>query len=79
MSTDIVSAMSRALVLNASYEPLSVVPSRRAAVLVLLHKADVLHGTGEALHSEHLEVPVPSVSASPTMRPPQTFPRRASL
>ena len=53
--------MSRALVLNASYEPLSVVPSRRAAVLVLDHKADVLHGTGEALRSEHLEVPVPSV------------------
>ena len=29
-------------------------PSRRAAVLVLGHKADVLHDTGEALHSEHL-------------------------
>jgi 5-methylcytosine-specific restriction endonuclease McrA len=53
--------MSRALVLNATYEPLCVVPSRRAVVLVLDHKADVLHDTGEALHSEHLEVPVPSV------------------
>jgi 5-methylcytosine-specific restriction endonuclease McrA len=53
--------MSRALVLNATYEPLCVVPSRRAAVLVLGHKADVLHDTGEALHSEHLSVPVPSV------------------
>jgi 5-methylcytosine-specific restriction endonuclease McrA len=53
--------MSRALVLNASFEPLCVVPSRRAAVLVLSHKAEVLHDTGEALHSEHLTVPVPSV------------------
>lgn len=53
--------MSRALVLNASYEPLSVVPSRRAAVLVLDHKADILHDTGEALRSEHLELAVPSV------------------
>jgi 5-methylcytosine-specific restriction endonuclease McrA len=53
--------MSRALVLNATYEPLCVVPSRRAAVLVLDHKAEVLHDTGAALHSEHLTVPVPSV------------------
>jgi len=53
--------MSRALVLNASFEPLCVVPSRRAAVLVLSRKAEVLHDTGEALHSEHLTVPVPSV------------------
>lgn len=53
--------MSRALVLNATYEPLCVVPSRRAAVLVLGSKADVLHDTGEALHSERLVVPVPSV------------------
>jgi 5-methylcytosine-specific restriction endonuclease McrA len=53
--------MSRALVLNATYEPLCVVPSRRAAVLVLDHKAEVLHDTGAALHSEHLTVPIPSV------------------
>ena len=53
--------MSRALVLNATYEPLCVVPSRRAAVLVLGHKADILHDTGEALHSEHLTIAVPSV------------------
>ena len=36
-------------------------PSRRAAVLVLGHKADILHDTGEALHSEHLTLAVPSV------------------
>ncbi|MGV3758376.1 MAG: HNH endonuclease [Actinomycetota bacterium] len=53
--------MSGALVLNATYEPLSVVPIRRAVVLVLAERAEVLHDTGEALHSEHLTVPVPSV------------------
>lgn len=53
--------MLRALVLNATYEPLCVVPSRRAAVLVLGHKADVLHGTGESLRSERLTLAVPSV------------------
>ena len=53
--------MSRALVLNATYEPLSVVPSRRAVVLVLDRKAELLHDTGAALHSEHLTLAVPSV------------------
>mgnify|MGYP001597598540 FL=1 len=53
--------MSGALVLNATYEPLCIVPSRRAAVLVLAERAEILHDTGQALHSEHLTVPVPSV------------------
>lgn len=47
--------------LNATYEPLSVVPIRRAVVLVLAERAEVVHATGEAMHSEHLTVPVPSV------------------
>ena len=38
--------MSRALVLNATFEPLSVVSERRAVVLVLDRKADVVHDTG---------------------------------
>ncbi len=53
--------MSGALVLNATYEPLSVVPSRRAAVLVLAERADILHHSDQVLHSEHLTLPVPSV------------------
>lgn len=53
--------MSGALVLNATYEPLCVVPSRRAVVLVLAQRAEILHDTGDAMHSEHLVVPVPSV------------------
>ena len=53
--------MSRALVLNATYEPLCVIPQRRAAVLVLADKADVLHAGEAAFHSERLTVPAPSV------------------
>lgn len=47
--------------LNATYEPLCVVPGRRAAVLVLADKADLIHQSGLELHSERLAVSVPSV------------------
>lgn len=53
--------MGRALVLNASYEPLCVVAARRAVVLVLDDKADVLHGAGTTVRSARLSVEVPSV------------------
>jgi 5-methylcytosine-specific restriction endonuclease McrA len=53
--------MSRALVLNASYEPLSVVSARRATVLVLAGKADQVTPSGDVLRSERLVVDVPSV------------------
>lgn len=53
--------MSRTLVLNATYEPIGVVSGRRAVVLALGRKVDVLADTGEHLGSEHLRVPIPSV------------------
>ncbi|HVL27175.1 MAG TPA: HNH endonuclease [Acidimicrobiales bacterium] len=53
--------MSKALVLNASYEPLCVVSVRRAVVLVLKEKAEVLHTADRVLHSERTSMPVPSV------------------
>ncbi|MGI9622146.1 MAG: HNH endonuclease [Acidimicrobiales bacterium] len=53
--------MSRALVLNATYEPLSVVSARRACVLVLADKADVVHVTDLLLRSERISIEVPSV------------------
>ena len=53
--------MSRALVLNATYEPLGVVPEVRALVLVLDEKADVLHDAGRELRSERRAFAVPSV------------------
>ncbi|MBV6508763.1 MAG: hypothetical protein JJLCMIEE_01829 [Acidimicrobiales bacterium] len=53
--------MVSALVLNASQEPLSVVPTRRALLLVLADKADVLHHNGEVVRSERLTIHMPSV------------------
>jgi 5-methylcytosine-specific restriction endonuclease McrA len=53
--------MARALVLNASYEPLCVVSARRAVVLVLAEKAEVLEANGARMRSEHIDIAVPSV------------------
>lgn len=53
--------MSRALVLNASYEPLCVVPTRRALLLVLQSKAELLVGTGRVFHSARVSLSEPSV------------------
>ena len=53
--------MRSALVLNATYEPLSVVPAFRAVCLVLADKADLIADDGHLLHSERLTIPSPSV------------------
>jgi 5-methylcytosine-specific restriction endonuclease McrA len=53
--------VAHALVLNATYEPLCVVTSRRAVVLVLAGKAIAVEATAEELHSERLSVHVPVV------------------
>jgi 5-methylcytosine-specific restriction endonuclease McrA len=53
--------MQSALVLNATYEPLSIVPARRAACLVLSEKADIVHDDGTELHSARISVARPTV------------------
>lgn len=53
--------MSRALVLNVSYEALCVVPSRRALSLVLSNKAVSLHQGSEIFHSARAAFHAPSV------------------
>jgi 5-methylcytosine-specific restriction endonuclease McrA len=53
--------MRSALVLNASYEPLSVVPARRAVCLVLADKADMIEADGTELHSPSITLPSPLV------------------
>jgi len=52
---------SRVLVLNASYEPINVCTIRRAAVLVLKDRAEVLERGEGALRSERLTMPRPCV------------------
>jgi 5-methylcytosine-specific restriction endonuclease McrA len=53
----------RVLLLNATYEPLTALPLRRAVVLLVCGKADVVHEdpSGLALHSAGRVVRVPSV------------------
>jgi 5-methylcytosine-specific restriction endonuclease McrA len=53
--------MRNVLVLNASYEPLSIVSFRRATCLVLDDKAEIIEHDGGVLRSPSLTVPVPSV------------------
>jgi 5-methylcytosine-specific restriction endonuclease McrA len=56
-----VPGLTKTLVLNASMEPLSVVPARRALVLVLSSKADVIRTNGHRFRSEHLDHAAPTV------------------
>ncbi len=51
----------RALVLNATFEPLGVLPTRRALLLVLDTRAELVHDTGRRFHSARAEFPEPSV------------------
>lgn len=53
--------MGRALVLNATYEPIGVVSARRALVLAIGEKVDVLTDSGATIGSERLRLAVPSV------------------
>jgi 5-methylcytosine-specific restriction endonuclease McrA len=53
--------MGRTLVLNASHQPLAVVSARRAVVLVLKDKAEVLASDGQVFRSEHVAMDAPSV------------------
>lgn len=53
--------MSRALVLNATFEPLCVVATRRALVLVLTDKAELVSAGEGIFRSERSAFPEPSV------------------
>ncbi len=53
--------MEHTLVLNATYEPLGVVPDRRALLLVLASKAVTLEASARVVHSALHAVEVPAV------------------
>ncbi|MCU1690688.1 MAG: endonuclease [Pseudonocardiales bacterium] len=53
--------MRSTLVLNATYEPLGVVPMTRAVVLVLAERAVMVEEGEGVLHSERLAIALPSV------------------
>ena len=49
------------LVLNATYEPLSIVSVQRAIVLLLKEKAELIEAAEERLHAARTSLPVPLV------------------
>jgi 5-methylcytosine-specific restriction endonuclease McrA len=53
--------VSRSLVLNATYEPLCVVSSRRALLLVFDGKAEMLSATEAVFRAARVHIPEPSV------------------
>jgi 5-methylcytosine-specific restriction endonuclease McrA len=53
--------VGQVLVLNATYEPLSVVSIKRAVVLLLKEKAELVEAAEAWLRSENLSIPVPLV------------------
>ena len=56
-----VSSTRRALVLNATFEPLGIVSSRRAVLLVIDTKAELVHATERVFRAARVAVPEPSV------------------
>ena len=53
--------MAQVLVLNATYEPLSVVSVKRAIVLLLKEKAELIEAAEARLRSENFSIPRPLV------------------
>lgn len=53
--------MNHVLVLNATYEPLNVVSVRRAVILLLKEKAEIVEAAEAWLRSERVAFPVPTV------------------
>jgi 5-methylcytosine-specific restriction endonuclease McrA len=56
-----VARVGQALVLNATYEPIGVVSGKRALLLALAEKVDVLADSGDVITSERFCFPIPSV------------------
>ena len=49
------------LLLNASYEPLHIIDHRRALVLVLGDKVEVVHARPQVIASTHRQIALPSI------------------
>ena len=56
-----VAAVHRVLVLNATYEPLSIISVQRAIILLLKEKAELIEAAEERLHAARASLPVPLV------------------
>ncbi|MGC9329624.1 MAG: HNH endonuclease [Candidatus Hinthialibacter sp.] len=54
-------ACHRVLVLNSSYEAINICTARRAVVMLLTGKADMVEENGEVIHSSSLDIRLPEV------------------
>ncbi|MEE8395945.1 MAG: HNH endonuclease [bacterium] len=53
--------MENALLLSAGYEPLKIIPWKKAVTLVLLHKVEVLEEYAAFVRSQSLKISLPAV------------------
>jgi 5-methylcytosine-specific restriction endonuclease McrA len=60
-SATMIGSSGRVLVLNATFEPINVCTVRRATVLILKERAEIIEHSSRALHSESLTLPRPIV------------------
>ena len=51
----------KVLLLNQSYEPLMIIGAKRAILLMLAQKVDMVEKYQELIHSMRLDIPLPSV------------------
>ena len=51
----------KVLLLNSSYEPMMIINSKRAILLILLNKVDFVEKTNYLIRSENLQLSLPSV------------------
>ena len=51
----------KVLLLNSSYEPIMVINSKRAIILVLLNKVDTILKSTKVVHAEKIQLKVPSI------------------
>ena len=68
--------MNGVLVLNASYEPLNIVSVKRAVILLLKEKAELVEAAQTKMRAEHMQMDVPLVIRLVTFVP---IPRRLPL
>jgi 5-methylcytosine-specific restriction endonuclease McrA len=61
MSLDVKQGQNMTLVLNSSYQPITTIDPKRAAVLLIDGVAELVEGTGRFFRSPSISVPVASV------------------
>ena len=51
----------KVLLLNSSYEPITILNTKRAIIMIVLNKAEIIKKTSNNIHSEKITLPLPCV------------------